>query len=245
MGKGVVKKAAVAAIGILFFLAMSAAPSYVASAEGQSGVTTAEDSSQVQPSLVIGELEYYDPAVFSDDDAIRLCQSFGAPWKDPDERPNSLSASTAEGQLLLACLHAESTNLLKLLSGSSGIFDGNLKVISYCEKALALRPGYAESYVVMAEAQLELDKFAEAEASVRSAISLEPGWASSYCTLSNVLWMQGRYIEALEASQQEDRLRSEAVLGDASSGYKGPESWHSAECDEVRANRLEFELEQN
>jgi protein O-GlcNAc transferase len=97
-----------------------------------------------------------------------------------------------------------------------------------CQRALALKPGYAEEYIVMAKGLQVLRRYKEAEAALESAIALQPDWASSYCELAYVLVDQDRYSDALAASQQEVRLSQQDGLSGSSSdtGYRGPVPMH-------------------
>ena len=180
-----------------------------------------------------------DPSHLSDEDAIRLSRSFvGTPWVNPESREGLLlSVDTAEGQLYLACLYDRFFFLR--WSGMTDFSRPATKVVKCCQKALALRPAYAEAYIVMSQGLFVMDRYKDAEAALESAIALRPNWASSYCQLASVLVAQERYGDALAASQQEVRLSIDG--GD--NGYGGPWSRHSDRNDKGRLDQILFKIE--
>ena len=190
------------------------------------------------------DLGMADPSGLSDEDAIRLISQFvGTPWENRESREGLvLSVDTAEGQLYLACLYARSPFIL-FRPTTTGSQLAATKVVECCQRALALKPGYAEAYIVTAEGLRLLGRYKEAEAALESAIALRPDWANSYCELAFVLVEQGRYREGLVASQQEDRLSQQDAFRDSSTAYRGPRSVHSEENDILRLDRIQFKTE--
>ena len=182
-----------------------------------------------------------DPSQLSDEDAIRLSRWFvGTPWENPESREGLvLSVDTAEGQLYLACLYIRSFYAY----GNPKSPPLATKVVECCQKALALHPAYAEAYVVMSQGLTLMRRYKEAEAALESAIALRPDWASSYCELVSVLVNQGRYGDALVASQHEDRISRQDSISGSSTGYWGPWSAHSEENDILRLDRIQFKIE--
>jgi tetratricopeptide (TPR) repeat protein len=191
-------------------------------------------------SEVVGTLDFgiRNPSDLSDEDAIRLISQFyGTPWENPESREGLvLSVDTAEGQLYLACLYERS---LIVWAGPTASARPATKVVECCQRALALKPGYAEAYIVMAEGLRVLDRYKDAEAALESAMALRPDWASCYCGLSDVLVDQQRYSDALAASQQEVRLSLEARDG----GYGGPWCIHGDLNDTLRLDHIQFKME--
>ena len=185
-----------------------------------------------------------DPSQLSDEDAIRLSRWFvGTPWENPESREGlRLSVDTAEGQLYLACLYARSPYIL-LRPNTTGSQLAAIKVVKCCQRALALKPGYAEAYIVTAQGLRLLRRYKEAEAALESAIALRPDWASSYCELAYVLVDQRRYQDALVASQQEDRLSQQDAISGSSTGYRGPCWVHSEENDILRLDQIQSKIE--
>jgi tetratricopeptide (TPR) repeat protein len=185
----------------------------------------------------------WDPCDFSDEDAIKRSRSFvGTPWLSLESREGLvLSVDTAEGQLYLACLYARSSILMS--SQTVGFFRHATKEVECCQKALALKPGYPEAYIVLSEGLLVMQRFKEAEAALESAIALRPDWASAYCALANVLVAQDRYSDALPASQQEVHLTTQAASRGVDTGYRGPRSIHSNKNDTLRLDHIQFKIE--
>jgi tetratricopeptide (TPR) repeat protein len=194
-------------------------------------------------SEVVGtvDLGMHDPSDLSDEDAIRLIRQFvGTPWENPESREGLiLSVDTAEGQLYLACLYARS---LILWAGTTASIRPATKVVECCRRALVLKPGYAEAYIVMSQGLRVLGRYKEAEAALQSAIALRPRWASSYCELAYVLVDQDRYRDALAASQQEERLSQQDALRGSGAGYWGPCPLHAEENDVLRLDHIQFKM---
>jgi hypothetical protein len=202
-------------------------------------MTSSDTEPQVREPLDLG---MEDPSHLSDEDAIRLSRSFvGTPWENPESREGLvLSVGTAEGQLFLACRYARAFFLLRPETTASQ--RPATKVVECCQRALALKPGYAEAYIVAAEGLRVLRRYEEAEAALESAIVLRPDWASSYCELSYVLVDQGRYRDALGAAEREDRLSQQGAIR-GSSGYWGPCSMHGERNDILRLDQIQFKIE--
>jgi tetratricopeptide (TPR) repeat protein len=184
-----------------------------------------------------------DPSHLSDEDAIRLSRSFvGTPWENPESREGLLlSVDTAEGQLYLACLYNRAFFLD--WSGRTNFSRPATKVVECCQKALALRPAYAEAYIVMSQGLRVMGRYKDAEAALESAIALRPNWASSYCQLAYVLVDQERYSDALAASQQEDRISQQDTISGSSTGYRGPCPMHGEKNDILRLDQIQFKIE--
>jgi tetratricopeptide (TPR) repeat protein len=203
-------------------------------------VTDSHAEPQVGERLDLG---MQDPTGLSDEDAISLIRSFaGTPWENPESREGLvLSVDTAEGQLYLACLYARAFFLLRAETTASE--RPATKVVGCCQRALALKPGYAEAYIVAAQGLRVLRRYKEAEAALENAIALRPDWASSYCELAYVLVDQGRYRDALAASQQEDRISQQDFIRGSSTGYRGPCSMHGEKNDVLRLDQIQFKVE--
>jgi tetratricopeptide (TPR) repeat protein len=202
---------------------------------------TATDSDA--DSEAVGALDFgiRDPSHLSDEDAIRLISQFhGTPWANPESREGLiLSVDTAEGQLYLACLYGRP---LIVGAGTTASTRPATKVVECCQRALVLKPGYAEAYIVMSQGLRVLDRYKEAEAALQSAIALQPDWASTYCELAYVLVDQGRYRDALAASQQEERLSQQDALRGSGAGYWGPCPLHAEENDVLRLDHIQFKM---
>jgi hypothetical protein len=110
--------------------------------------TTSSDAD----SEVVGTLDFgiRNPSHLSDEDAIRLISQFcGTPWENPESREGLiLSVDTAEGQLYLACLYERS---LIVWAGTTASARPATKVVECCQRALVLKPGYAEAYIAMSQ----------------------------------------------------------------------------------------------
>jgi hypothetical protein len=248
------KKMTFAALGLSLLVAAGAQRAFRSKAErvdkGQTMASSDADHKVVGTVYVGG----VDPSGLSDEDdigeALKVSSSFiGTPWETPESREGLvLSADTAEGQLYLACVYARST-VLQLRPQTTGALRPAAKIVSCCEKALALKPGYAEAYIVMAGGLMVPGRYKDAEAALESAVALRPDWASSYCRLAYVLVAQDRYRDALAASQQEARLtkqaadRAQAAGRAIDTGYWGPYHNHSDKSDTLRLDHIQFKLE--
>jgi len=195
-------------------------------------------------SEVVGTLDFgiRNPSDLSDEDAIRLISQFyGTPWENPESREGLiLSVDTAEGQLYLACLYERS---LIVWAGTTASARPATKVVECCQRALVLKPGYAEAYIAMSQGLRVLRRYKEAEAALESAIALQPDWASTYCELAYVLVDQDRYSDALAASQQEERLSQQDAIRGSGAGYWGPFPLHCEENDILRLDHIQFKTE--
>jgi tetratricopeptide (TPR) repeat protein len=199
-------------------------------------MTNSDTEPQVRELVDLG---MEDPSGLSDEDAIRLIRQFvGTPWENPESREGlALSVDTAEGQLYLACLYARAHFLLGRGTNAAP------KVVECCQRALALKPGYAEAYIVMAEGLRVMGSHKDAEVALESAIALRPDWSSSYCELAYVLVDQGRYLDALAASQQEVRLSQQYGISGSHDDYRGPVRMHSENNDILRLDQIQFKIE--
>jgi tetratricopeptide (TPR) repeat protein len=196
-------------------------------------------------SEVVGTLDFgiRNPSHLSDEDAIRLISQFcGTPWENPESKEGLiLSVDTAEGQLYLACLYERS---LIVWAGTTASARPATKVVECCQRALVLKPGYAEAYIAMSQGLRVLRRYKEAEAALESAIALQPDWASTYCELAYVLVDQDRYRDALAASQREERLSQQDAIRGSGAGYRGPWPLHGEENDILRLDHIQFKIEQ-
>jgi predicted O-linked N-acetylglucosamine transferase (SPINDLY family) len=76
------------------------------------------------------------------------------------------------------------------------------EALASCERALALRPGYADALSNRGNALIELGRFDEAMASYDAALSLKPGLAAAWVGRGNVFLNLNRYGEAFAAFQK-------------------------------------------
>jgi len=76
------------------------------------------------------------------------------------------------------------------------------EAISYCQQALALRPGYPEAHANLGRCWERQGRLEEAVASYRQALLRMPNSAELYGNLGNALSEQGKLKEALQAYQQ-------------------------------------------
>jgi tetratricopeptide (TPR) repeat protein len=203
-------------------------------------VTNPDAEPQVREPLDLG---MHDPSDLPDGDAIRSIRQFvGTPWQKPESREGLvLSVDTAEGQLYLACLYARAFFIMRPDTAASQ--RPAAKVGECCQRALALKPGYAEAYIVMAQGLRILRRYKDAEAALERAIALRPDWVSSYCQLAYVLVDQERYSDALAASQQEIRLSQQDGVSGRDDGYRGPVPMHSEKNDILRLDQIQFKME--
>jgi tetratricopeptide (TPR) repeat protein len=203
-------------------------------------MTNSDTEPQVRELVDLG---MEDPSGLSDEDAIRLIRQFvGTPWENPESREGlALSVDTAEGQLYLACLYARAFFLLRPRTSASE--RPAAKVVDCCQRALALKPRYAEAYIVAAQGFRVLRRFKDAEAALESAIALRPNWTGSYCQLAYVLVDEERYSDALAASQQEVRLSQQYGISGSHDDYRGPVRMHSENNDILRLDQIQFKIE--
>ena len=102
--------------------------------------------------------------------------------------------------------NALALNLLGMIAYQEGDFR---LAIDRIDKAIALRPRYAEAHSNVGSALKKLDRFDEAVAAYRKALDLRPDFAEVHFNLGNALKEQGKLDEATAAHRRALALNSE------------------------------------
>ena len=95
-----------------------------------------------------------------------------------------------------------------LQQANSNSQDGRFKeAIPFYEKAIALKPDYADAYYFMGLAYRKLDRYPDAIASLKKAIALKPNYANAYYFMGIVYHASEKYPEAIDALKKAIALK--------------------------------------
>ncbi|MBZ0104022.1 MAG: tetratricopeptide repeat protein [Sulfuricella denitrificans] len=103
--------------------------------------------------------------------------------------------------------HPEDSMAWFLLGVALLVRKQNQAAIDSLQRALALRPDFADAYGNLGNAQQNLGQFDEAIASYRRALALKPDFADAHSNLGNALSMLGRFDEAVACYQRALAIR--------------------------------------
>ena len=135
----------------------------------------------------------------------------------PQDQQQSVINLYSQGQLQQALEQA--STLLQQFPKSSFLYNicgvvykklGQLDAsIEAFNKAIAIKPDYAEAYCNMGNALQEQDKLEKAIGSYNKAIAIKPEYADPYNNMGNALQEQGKLEEALEAYNKAIAIKPE------------------------------------